>query len=93
MIPDWDESGAEAIKFRLELSDGRAVITEYYPTGPINGFDEGYTVFKDVIEFHGTGGGGFTARWNLDGPRLRFSEVGGNPGDKFVWGRTWIKTG
>jgi len=93
VIPDWDESGAEAIKFRLELSDGRAVITEYYPTGPINGFDEGYTVFKDVIEFHGTGGGGFTARWNLDGPRLRFSEVGGNPGDKFVWGRTWIKTG
>ncbi len=92
VLTDWDESGAEAIKFRLELSDGRAVITEYLPSGPINGFDEGYTVFKDVIEFHGTGGGGFTARWNLDGPRLRFSEVGGESGDKFVWGRTWIKT-
>ena len=93
VISDWEESGAEAIKFRLELSDGRAIITEDYPTGPINGFDEGYTVFKDVIEFHGSGGGGFTARWNLAGTRLRFSEVGGDPGDKFVWDRTWIKTG
>ena len=92
-ITDWEESGAEAIKFRLELSDGRAVITEDYPTGPITGFDEAYTVFKDVIKFHGSGGPGMTARWKLDGDRLRFSEVGGDPGDKFVWGRTWIKTG
>ena len=93
VLADWDESGAEAIKFRLDLSDGRAVITEYYPTDPITGFDEGYTVFKDVIEFHGSGGGGFTARWNLDGAQLHYSEVGGGPDDKFVWGRTWVKTG
>jgi TRAP-type C4-dicarboxylate transport system substrate-binding protein len=90
LAEEW-ESGAEAIKFRLELSDGRAHIAEYLPTGPITGFDEDYTVFKDVIEFHGTGGGGFTARWKLDGNRLQFSEVGGEAGDKFVWGRTWIK--
>ena len=25
--------------------------------------------------------------------RLRFSEVGGDPGDKFVPGRIWIETG
>jgi len=93
VVDDWDESGAEAIRLKLDLSDGRAVITEDYPTGSITGFDEGYTVFKDVIEFHGIGGGGFTARWHLDGTRLRFSEVGGDPGDKFVWGRTWIKSG
>jgi TRAP-type C4-dicarboxylate transport system substrate-binding protein len=92
LAEEW-ESGAEAIKFRLELSDGQAVITEYLPTGPITGFGpEDYTVFKDVIEFHGTGGGGFTARWKLDGTRLQFSEVGGEAGDEFVWGRTWIKT-
>ena len=34
-----------------------------------------------------------TARWELNGNRLRFSEVGGASGDKFVWDRTWIKTG
>lgn len=28
---DWQESGADEIKLRLELSDGLAVITEYYP--------------------------------------------------------------
>lgn len=77
----------------LELSDGRAVITEYYPSGPITGFDEDYTVFKDVIEFQGSGGPPMTARWNLDGKRLRFTDVGGERGDQFVWGRTWIKTG
>ena len=92
LADDWADSGADAIRFRLELSDGRAVITEYYPSGPIIGFDEGYSIFKDVIKFEGTGGPPFTARWELDGKRLRFSEVSGPPGDKFAWGRTWIKT-
>ena len=48
--------------------------------------------FKDVIEFQGSGGPPMTARWNLDGKRLRFTDVGGERGDQFVWGRTWIKT-
>jgi TRAP-type transport system periplasmic protein len=91
LAEDW-ESGAEAIKFRLELSDGHAVITEYLPTGPINGFDDAYSIFKDVIKFEGLGGPAFTARWELDGNRLRFSDVDGEAGDKFVWGRTWTKT-
>ena len=92
-VLDWDESGArDAIKNTLELSDGRAVITDHPPSGPRTVFDEAYTVFKDVIKFHGSGGPGMTARWKLNGNRLRFSEVGGEPGDKFVWGRTWIKT-
>jgi TRAP-type C4-dicarboxylate transport system substrate-binding protein len=91
---DWTDSGAKAIRFKLELSDGRAVITEYYPSGPITGFDEDYTVFKDVIEFQAGGGGPpLTARWDLDGKRLRFTDVGGRPDDKFVWTRTWTKTG
>jgi TRAP-type transport system periplasmic protein len=89
LVEEWG-SGAEAIKFRLELSDGRAVITEYLPTGPINGFNQGYSIFKDVVKFEGSPG--FTARWELDGNRLRFSDVAGPRGDQFVWGRTWIKT-
>jgi TRAP-type transport system periplasmic protein len=93
VFSEWDDYNTDAIKFRLELSDGRAVITEYVPGGPINGFDQRYSIFKDVIKFEGTGGGpGFTARWELGGNRLRFSDVAGPPGDQFVWGRTWIKT-
>jgi hypothetical protein len=89
---DFAESGADAIRLKLDLSDGRAVITQYYPTGPITGFDESYSLFKDIIKFEGTGEPAFVARWKLDGNRLRFTEVGGDPGDKFIWGRTWIKT-
>jgi hypothetical protein len=87
---DW--AGADAIKLRLELSDGRAVITEYAPSGPVNGFDYGYSIFKDVIKFEGTGGSPSSARWELDGNRLRFSHVAGPPGGQFVWGRTWTRT-
>ena len=89
---DWIETEATSIRMDLVLEDGRAVITEHYTSGPATGFDETYTVFKDVIQFSGTGGGPvFTARWRLDGKRLRFSEVGGGPDDKFVWGRTWVR--
>jgi hypothetical protein len=59
---DW--AGADAIKLRLELADGRAVITEYAPSGRVNGFDYGYSIFKDVIKFEGTGGSPSSARWS-----------------------------
>jgi TRAP-type transport system periplasmic protein len=91
---DWDDSGLQAIKFDLELLDGRALLREHYPEGKIVGFDEGYSIFKDVIEFGSEEAGlSFTARWKLDGKRLRFTDVGGGPDDRFVWGRTWVKTG
>jgi TRAP-type transport system periplasmic protein len=86
----YGEWSADAVKLRLELSDGRAVITEYLPGGPVNGFNYPYSIFKDVIKFQDPEG--VTARWELDGNRLRFSDVDGPPGDKFVWGRTWTKT-
>ena len=90
---DWEESGLKAIKFDLELLDGRALITEHYAQGLTVGFDEGYTTFKDVIEFSGEHGAeGFTARWALEGRRLRFSDVSGGDDDQFVWGRTWVRT-
>ena len=93
VFSEWDDYNIDAVRNTLELSDGRAVITEYLPGGPINGFDQRYSIFKDVIKFEGTGGGpGFTARWKLDGNQLRFSEVSGPAGDRFVWGRTWTKT-
>jgi TRAP-type C4-dicarboxylate transport system substrate-binding protein len=89
---DWVDSGADAIKLRLELSEGRAVITNYYPSGPVTGFDEPYSIFKDLIKLE-SADNSFTARWELDGNRLRFSDVSGPPGDQYIWGRTWIKTG
>jgi hypothetical protein len=88
---DWADSGADAIKLRLELSEGRAVITEYYPSGPVTGFDEPYSIFKDLIKLE-SADNSFTARWELDRNRLRFSDVSGPPGDQYIWGRTWIKT-
>jgi hypothetical protein len=89
---DFQDNGVDAIKMRLELSGGRAVITDYFPDGPLPAYDEAYSIFKDVIKFEASNNP-FTARWELDGNRLRFTDITGPPGDKFVWGRTWIKTG
>ena len=90
---EFDDRGIDAIEFRLELSNGHAVITEFLPSGTITGFDQGYSIFKDVIKFDGGASDpALAARWDLDGDRLRFTDVDGPPGDKFVWGRTWIKT-
>jgi TRAP-type transport system periplasmic protein len=90
--PDFQKLGVGEIKMRLELSGGRAVITEYLPDGPDNGYNERYSIFKDIIKFEAADNP-FTARWKLDGNKLRFTDISGPPGDKFVWGRTWIKTG
>jgi TRAP-type C4-dicarboxylate transport system substrate-binding protein len=89
---DFADAEADAIKMRLELSGGRAVITDYLPDGPSPGYDEPYSIFKDIIKFEARDNP-FTARWKLDGNKLRFTDISGPPGDQFVWGRTWIKTG
>jgi TRAP-type C4-dicarboxylate transport system substrate-binding protein len=91
----WRQCGTDSIKVTFELSDGRAVQTLDCPSGPLTGFDEPYSVFRDVIKFGGTGGPPFSARWELDGNRLRFSDPAPKPvppDGKYVWGRTWIKT-
>jgi hypothetical protein len=93
LTQDWENSGADALKFRLELANGRAMITVDYPSGRIFGSDEAYSTFKDLIKLQPASSRAFTARWELDGDRLRFSDVDGQPDEKFVWGRTWIKTG
>lgn len=90
---DWQASGASTIKLKLKLAGGRAVIKENYPHGTITGFDEGYTLFKDIIRLARGGGPGFTARWQVHGNRLRFSDISGGPDDTFIWGRNWMKTG
>jgi TRAP-type C4-dicarboxylate transport system substrate-binding protein len=91
-VGDFEETGLNAIKIHLELADGRAVITEEYPEGLVVGFDDSYTTFKDVIKFAGEGGGvPFTAHWKLDGEELRFTDIGGEAGDKYIWGHTWTR--
>src|SRR5205823_2373943 len=54
--------------------------TEYYPSGPVTGFDQAYSIFRDLIKLE-SADNSFTARWELDGNRLRFSDVSGPPGD------------
>ena len=91
-VGDFEVTGLDAIKLHLELDDGRAVITEEYPEGLTVGFDDSYTTFRDVIKFAGEGGGvRFTAHWKLDGEELRFTDIGGEPGDKYIWGHTWTR--
>jgi TRAP-type C4-dicarboxylate transport system substrate-binding protein len=90
--PDFQKLGVDAIKMRLELSGGRVTLTEYFPDGPSPGYDEAYSIFKDIIKFEARDIP-FTARWELHGNRLRFTDISGPPLYKFVWGRTWIKTG
>ena len=91
-VTDFEDTGRNAIKLHLELADGRAVITEEYPEGPIVGFEDSYTTFKDVIKFAGEGGGApFTAHWKLDGDELRFTDISGRADDKYIWGHTWIR--
>jgi TRAP-type C4-dicarboxylate transport system substrate-binding protein len=91
-VTDFEDTGRDAVKLHLELSDGRAVITENYPEGLIVGFEAAYTTFKDVIKFAVEGGGvPFTAHWKLNGSELRFTDISGEAGDKYIWGHTWIR--
>jgi TRAP-type C4-dicarboxylate transport system substrate-binding protein len=87
-IDDFTEYGMNSIDMVLDLSDGRAVLKLKGPDGPEVGFDEAYTVFRDVIK----SGDGGSARFELDGRRLRFTDVNAPPDGQFVWERTWIKT-
>jgi TRAP-type C4-dicarboxylate transport system substrate-binding protein len=92
---DWGEAGgAVAIPLDLELADGRAMITEHYPSGPVPAFDMEYSVFKDLIRFRSDPGRSdpeFTARWRLEGNKLVVTDVVGGAADTYVWSRTWIK--
>jgi TRAP-type C4-dicarboxylate transport system substrate-binding protein len=91
-VTDFEDTGQNAIRLHLDLADGRAVITEDYPEGRIVGFEDSYTTFKDVIKFGGEGGGvPFTAHWKLEGNELRFTDISGGAGDKYIWGHTWIR--
>ena len=94
---DWEQYGVTSEHLTLKLSDGRAVITIDTPDGPDIGFDEAYTVYRDVITFSGSGGPPFSIRWKLNDNELRFSDGSFDdptekPADKFIWERTWTKT-
>ena len=93
LAEDWANGGFDALKFRIELADGRAITTVYYRTGPIPGSEETYSTFKDVIKLVPADTPAFTARWQLDGDRLRITDVDGAPDEEFIWGRTWTKVG
>ncbi len=89
-----DFEGAAYVRYRLELSDGRAVQTVVFPDGHSEpGFDEKYEVYRDRITFGGDHGPPDTARWRLDGDKLSFSELSqDDPDGHFVWeSHTWIR--
>jgi TRAP-type C4-dicarboxylate transport system substrate-binding protein len=90
----FDFEGANHVRFRVMLQNGRAVETEVFPDGHSElGFDEIYSVYRDRIRFGGDHGDQpLTARWQLDGNRLRFTEMNGGPDDHFVWAsHTWVR--
>ena len=74
-VSDWRRPGRRN-QVPLELSDGRAVLTEDYPGGPINGFDYAYSIFKDVIKFDRSPEALHRALGTRR-TRLRFSDVDG----------------
>jgi hypothetical protein len=89
-----DFEGFPWIRVKVVFGDGRAVQTVSFPDGHSEtGFDEPYSVYRDRITFGGdTGAPLLTARWKLDGDRLRFTEMNGGPDDHRVWElRPWIK--
>jgi TRAP-type C4-dicarboxylate transport system substrate-binding protein len=87
----FDFGRARWIRFQVVLRNGRAVQTAHWSDGRSEiGFDEKYRVYRDRIEL----GGNYelTARWQLDGNRLRFTEMNGGPDDRRVWAsHTWIR--
>jgi TRAP-type C4-dicarboxylate transport system substrate-binding protein len=89
-----DFEGAAHVRYRLELSNGRAVQTVVFPDGHSEpGSDDKYEVYRDRITFGGDSGPPDTARWRLDGDKLRFSELSqDDPDGHFVWeSHTWIR--
>jgi TRAP-type C4-dicarboxylate transport system substrate-binding protein len=89
----WRQAGVPQFDVTLELSDGRAVQTCHFPSGPQTCFDEAYTVYRDIIRFSGTGGPACGGRWTLEGRRLRFTDGTCDlPDAKYVWERDWIRT-
>jgi hypothetical protein len=91
--PGSSTAGASRDRYRLVLENGRAVQTEVFPDGHSEpGFDERYAVYRDRIELGGDHGQPLTARWRLQGDKLRFSEMNGGPDDHFVWeSHPWIR--
>jgi TRAP-type C4-dicarboxylate transport system substrate-binding protein len=99
-----DDEGAENVAedfvggpttiYELRLDPTRALITAHHDDGTSEvGFDELYTVYRDRVTFGGAGDLGFSARFELDGDKLTFSDFeSAEAGDEFVWGtHPWIR--
>jgi len=100
---DWVEAEVDgestAGVFQMEFNDGVLILRE--PNGEV-GFQASYSLFRDRIEALGDPDT-VTARWSLDGTRLRFTDIGTcggtacvpsdevNPYD-VVWGsHPWVR--
>ena len=72
---DWVQAGVDgetAGVFTLEFTEGTVILRE--PSGEV-GFQAPYTLFRDKFEAVGDPDT-LTARWTIDGTRLRFSDLG-----------------
>jgi TRAP-type C4-dicarboxylate transport system substrate-binding protein len=85
-----DFEGFRWVRAEIALRDGRAVQTIVYPDGHAEPeFDEAYSVYRDRITL-----GELTARWQLNGNRLRFTEMNGGRLDHWAWEtHPWIRVG
>jgi hypothetical protein len=85
-----DFEGFRWARAKLVLREGRAVQTTEFPDGHSEPeFDEPYSVYRDRIAL-----GELTARWQLDGNRLRFTDMNGGRLDHWAWEtHPWIRVG
>jgi hypothetical protein len=86
-------AGPRTIRYRLVIEPAHLVEYDSADGAPeVVGFDADYTLYRDRITTHEGNGVDMTMRWSFDGRRLRFTDIGGLPDDKFVWGaRPWVK--
>jgi TRAP-type C4-dicarboxylate transport system substrate-binding protein len=86
-----DFEGFSWVRARIVLRNGRAVMTTEFPDGHSEPeFDEAYSVYRDRIRFGEDRG--LTARWHLEGNRLRFTEMNGGALDHWAWEtHPWIR--
>ncbi len=82
-------------RFRLELESGHFVSTHIYPGGRERvEFIGTYSTYRDRIEFNGSNGDEFIARWAAEGNEVSFDDISVEGPYAVVMGtHPWVRSG